>query len=540
MNISPNTKIVICQDVPLDNTYEHTIHFGYAREYQHLADQYNYFYSKRKYVFEPTTYQRVNSNTLRIQMIADNLYNCNYLMFQNTNFRTENTHYSGDKWFYAFITSVNYINNAVTEITYEIDVMQTWMFDYVISSAYVERQHSGTDNIGDNLIPEPMVPTDYITESELTWPITTPTGIQGTYTPKSMLLATQRPTDHTGSRLKLLTQVDGIACHIYYLIADMNTQSNYIDEELQDFISEGEEEAVIGIFAVPPMFTKDNAHVTTPISVMFSHNRQYGGDFDGYTPKNNKMYTYPFNKLKVENSFGQNKEYRFEYFYHEQNGDIEFIGKASALPKPCLIIYPQNYANNVGNVEEALSVGEYPQGVFSGDSYQLWLHRGFIQDVASVGSAGVSTAMTMGTADYVGTFIGLRNLFSTSLNTVAHALQADYTPDKMYGNLDATAPYYGIPAGFSFKFKTLRPNYSQAKMIDDFFTRFGYAQNKIMTVDTYTRTHWTYTKTMDCTIVGSVPADDMAKIRDIFNNGITWWINPSEIGNFTLNNQPRY
>ena len=120
MNISPNTKIIICQDVPLDNTYEHSIHFGYRREYQNLQNQYNYFYSKRKYVFEPTTYQRVNSNTLRIQMIADNLYNCNYLMFQNTNFRTDTTHYTGDKWFYAFITSVNYINNAVTEITYEI------------------------------------------------------------------------------------------------------------------------------------------------------------------------------------------------------------------------------------------------------------------------------------------------------------------------------------------------------------------------------------------------------------------------------------
>ena len=548
MNISPNTKIVICQDVPLDNTYEHTIHFGYAREYQHLADQYNYFYSKKKYEFEPTTYQRVNSNTLRIQMIADNLYNCNYLMFQNTNFRTETTHYTGDKWFYAFITSVNYINNAVTEITYEIDVMQTWMFDYILSTAYVERQHSGTDAIGDNLIPEPIVPTSFVTYDEAAWPYVTDV-LTGRHR-KAMVLANKMADNMGNLVLKQVRNVNGIPCRVLCQIYDMVTQKTDFENLMTAY--DGVEDRIIGIYSVPPVFsymglnTDAESALTYNGSLTYPSTSIYGGTFDGYTPKNNKMYTYPFNKLKLQNSFGQEKEYKFELFEFENNGAIEFTSYAAALPKPSLILFPTHYAGNVGNIEDALSMGDYPEGAITGDSFQMWLHQGFVQDLASVGTGGISLAYSAGNKDEkgnpdrVGRYISARNLFSTTLNMVAHGIQAGEAPNPLYGNLESKSAYYGHPSGFSFKLKTERPVYSQAKMIDDFLTRFGYAQNRIMTVDTYTRTHWTYTKTVDCTIKGSVPADDMAKIRDIFNSGITWWVNPSEIGDFTLNNAPRY
>lgn len=545
MNISPNTKIIICQDVPLDNTYEHSIHFGYRREYQNLQNQYNYFYSKRKYVFEPTTYQRVNSNTIRIQMIADNLYNCNYLMFQNTNFRTDTTHYTGDKWFYAFITSVNYINNAVTEITYELDVIQTWLFDYLLVDAYVERQHSGTDAIGDNLVPETVIPSSYVTTSEMTWPIvhtSTNPAIPG-YHPKAMIMATEM-ANQTPDNLQKVTNIKGIPCYCLCQVYDMVTQKSLFDSVIEAYA--GTPDRIIGLFTVPPVFshmssgTDANDALVSTGSIYYPSSSIYGGTFDGYTPKNNKMYTYPYNKLKVQNSFAEVKEYKFELFEIESNGSIRFDDIEVAVPKPSLLLYPHHYAGNQGNIEEALSVGDYPEGAFTGDSFLMWLHQGMIQDIASIATAGVSASLIPQKSDRVGKNIGLRNLFSTTHNTIAHAIQASQAADPLYGNLNSKAAYFAHPAGFSFKLKTERPVYSQAKMVDDYFTRFGYAQNKIMAVDSYTRTHWTYTKTLDCTVTGSVPADDMAKIRDIYNNGITWWVNPDEIGDFTLDNQPRY
>ena len=116
MYISPNTTIRMLKDVPLDNTYRNTIYFA------NVANQTSYFSGKTKYTFAAQSYQRVQKGTLRIGRKADDLYDCNYLMFQNTAY--------GNKWFYAFVVGVEYVNNETSEVIFEIDVMQTWHFDY--------------------------------------------------------------------------------------------------------------------------------------------------------------------------------------------------------------------------------------------------------------------------------------------------------------------------------------------------------------------------------------------------------------------------
>jgi hypothetical protein len=75
-----------------------------------------------------------------------------------------------------------------------------------------------------------------------------------------------------------------------------------------------------------------------------------------------------------------------------------------------------------------------------------------------------------------------------------------------------------------------------AKMIDDFFDRFGYATKRIKIPNRNVRPHWTYTKTLDVAIRGNVPVDDMRKIKAIYDNGITFWRNGSEVGNYSLDN----
>ena len=132
MYIAPNTTVKILRGVPLDPTYEHTIYFAPDATGQSAQEQ--YFGSLAKYTLTEQTYQRVKRGWLRVGIVADNLYDCNYLMFQNTNF--------GSKWFYAFIKTVEYINNSVAEIEFEIDVMQTWNREYALDMCYVEREHS--------------------------------------------------------------------------------------------------------------------------------------------------------------------------------------------------------------------------------------------------------------------------------------------------------------------------------------------------------------------------------------------------------------
>ena len=154
------TVIKIIKGAPCDDTYSDVIKFGSA------GAQAAYFSGLAKYTFSNCSYQRVNNSvasprsplTCRIPTVADNVYDCNYVMFQNQAF--------GSKWFYGFIRRINYINPDTTEIEYEIDSYQTYQFDYTVKPSLVEREHSATDAFGENFEVEPVSIDRYVALSK--------------------------------------------------------------------------------------------------------------------------------------------------------------------------------------------------------------------------------------------------------------------------------------------------------------------------------------------------------------------------------------
>ena len=149
MYIAPNSTIYILKNVRIDNTYANTIHFNSSNE------QALYFQGLQKYVLTDYSYLR-KENAIRVELRTDNLYDCNYIMFQNSSF--------GPKWFYAFITNVEYVNNETSAIYYEIDVMQTWYFNYTVNPSFIEREHSASDDPGDNLVPDNLELGEYVSD----------------------------------------------------------------------------------------------------------------------------------------------------------------------------------------------------------------------------------------------------------------------------------------------------------------------------------------------------------------------------------------
>ena len=145
-DFTPNGILYILKNVPLDPDYEKTLYFDDEQT------QYDYFKSKRDTTlsWENRQYQKVGKGTLRVKALADKLYDCNYLMFQNRKYG------NGKKWFYAFIREVRYINDDTSEIVYTLDVMQTWLFQYKDSmeECYVEREHTVSDELYENVVPE--------------------------------------------------------------------------------------------------------------------------------------------------------------------------------------------------------------------------------------------------------------------------------------------------------------------------------------------------------------------------------------------------
>lgn len=68
----------------------------------------------------------------------DELIKYNYCMYQNKNY--------SNKWFYAFITGMRYVNDNTTFINIQTDVWQTWQFDLVFKRSFVEREMIDVSN----------------------------------------------------------------------------------------------------------------------------------------------------------------------------------------------------------------------------------------------------------------------------------------------------------------------------------------------------------------------------------------------------------
>lgn len=142
MEIAPNTVIHLLRNVPLDNTYTDTMFFSSA------AAQREHFLSYNKTSFEQQTFQRIRKGVARVDTPLNAIFDCNYMMFQNTAY--------GNKWFYAFITSMEYVNDNATDVFFEIDVMQTFHFDYQLEHCFVERETPVSDNVGEHVYPEDL------------------------------------------------------------------------------------------------------------------------------------------------------------------------------------------------------------------------------------------------------------------------------------------------------------------------------------------------------------------------------------------------
>ena len=86
----------------------------------------------------------------------------------------------------------------------------------------------------------------------------------------------------------------------------------------------------------------------------------------------------------------------------------------------------------------------------------------------------------------------------------------------------------------------------EARRLDEFFTRFGYAQNRVMKPNPAARPCFTFLQTADDSYIngssGRANAAEQKKINEILRQGVTFWRSSVSSGDLfkynTLNNQP--
>lgn len=117
----------------------------------------NYFKSRKiDYVqTELTGYSYIRkNNTIEVPFILDYILDCNYVMYQNQDY--------GDKWFYAFVTDLEYVSEYCTRLYIKEDVYQTWSGIAKFHPSFVERECVSDDTLGKHTVPEGLETGEYI------------------------------------------------------------------------------------------------------------------------------------------------------------------------------------------------------------------------------------------------------------------------------------------------------------------------------------------------------------------------------------------
>lgn len=124
MVLQPNSTINLYGNVEISA--------GYQIAFSTFQKQTAYFETKLKASMVNCTIIK-KTGALRVSVQSSIIKDCNYLSFVNPNW--------DDKVIYARIIDYNYINNETTEIAYQIDYFQSFMFDVEYEDMYIDREH---------------------------------------------------------------------------------------------------------------------------------------------------------------------------------------------------------------------------------------------------------------------------------------------------------------------------------------------------------------------------------------------------------------
>lgn len=123
-----------------------------VRLFTSKTEESNYFSSPLR-VEQNYTYIR-DKQAIKVNANKEAMEQYNYIRYMNENFSL--------KWFYAFVTGVEYINQNTCYVYIEQDVYTTWWDCFNIKSAFVEREHTSNDSDAYNTETEHITVNKYI------------------------------------------------------------------------------------------------------------------------------------------------------------------------------------------------------------------------------------------------------------------------------------------------------------------------------------------------------------------------------------------
>lgn len=382
--IHPNGTIQLFRGINLDNRYMHTLYFA------NTAAQTAYFdaFVDAGLNFTAQSYSRPYRGFVRLRIPADKCMDVTYMRFHNNR--------TGSRWFYAFVNSVNYVNENTSDISYEIDVMQTWFTqaENPIQASYVEREHV---NVADDVLTKQLEPEPFGSEIYDFTEIATISG-QGYQTmdeifapsdPQQQLSSYSFVINTTDEPNASLIYRDGIINGTKFLALDPLSSVGIVtamEAQLGSWDKQEQKADIVDMFMFPTYFAGqmdpntetyfENTQPHNQATVAISHPRKYSN----YVPQNKKLYGYPFAYLLVTTMDGDAGEYRWEYFEGDvtsQNASpIEFEMNACCAGGGSIEMHPRSYNGFDNNADCKVVMNNFPKCAYSYDAYQAYVASG--------------------------------------------------------------------------------------------------------------------------------------------------------------------
>lgn len=417
--IVPDSSVKLYSNIPITDVQQIV--------FKSRTEQNTYFATKKTAEKADCSYIR-KTGRLRIEYSAATVLAADYISFRNESF--ENT------TFYAKIVDFEYVNNTTTDILYQIDRFQTFMFDVRYHSSSIIREHLtesqhdlAVANPWRRDIPELLTDEDLPCSSNLEKIYDTnllsytgerfrvpyasaahPDSYDNVITMFLTRFDVAAITSETGGLedyLNFISQFDYVPntgsdapqltfsswkngfANSYAILGirtDLDGPASAVsklNEALKFLASYSITSAVIGLYVLPNWAFS---------SLLSTDSDAAGTEIEFTVPKltvnNPKLNTFPFRYLRVK-SPKDTKEYRLDLFTTLNSGGTKckFYLTANGSGLPTVVLCPVNYmyTNNgqlpagidelyyKSNFYERIEFSEFPQMGFSSDAYLTYL-----------------------------------------------------------------------------------------------------------------------------------------------------------------------
>lgn len=347
---------------------------------------------------------------------------------------------------------------------------------------------------------------------------------------------------------------------------------------LQNINSAGFGDAILTIFSVPALafigFNDWTLNDITSGSVSYwlvsdfkanPINKSFTtrpSSIDSYTPRNKKLLTYPYLYLGFNPPSGSSKIYRYEDF---TNGTPSFKLISEINQNPSVQFIPQNYRGASDGLQDSVILQGYPTIGWVTDYFNTWLAQNseiinlqmeqeaynykvdaiqgglsMASNMNSMLTGGDASSMASGMLGFVNNTIKLASLDKNHefyvKNQMAQIEKQQLLPNsgKMSGS-NATLLGYDLIDNSIFNRYSIKQEY--AKRIDHYFDMYGYLINELKDIDISNRPVWNYVKTQGANLLGNIPQYDLQALKEMFDNGVTFWHDPTKFLDYSQNNR---